>query len=186
MIKFGSLSTKIIALGLAFSLTALAADSNIDARSSEITATFKQEGVAVEVPFLQFNGQITYDAKNPATAAAAIDVVTGSLDIGDEDYNAEVRRKEWFDSAAYPTATFRSTAIKVGTTGKFDATGKLTIKGKALIITVPITVQTTGTGNVFDGSFAFSRSAFSIGDPIWKDAVDDKVTVRFHLVSANK
>jgi hypothetical protein len=27
-----------------------------------------------------------------------------------------------------------------------------------------------------------SRKAFGIGDPIWEDAIDDKVTVKFHLV----
>jgi polyisoprenoid-binding protein YceI len=183
MLKIKSISAKVITIGLALTLTALAADTNLEARTSKVTATFKQEGVAVEVPFLKFSGRISYDAKNPAAASAAIDVQTASLDIGDEAYNEEVRRKEWFDSAKYPLATFRSTAIKAGTAGKLNATGNLTVKGKVLSITVPITVKPTATGNVFDGSFVFSRSAFGIGDPIWNDVVDDKVIIRFQLVS---
>ncbi|MGD9841288.1 MAG: YceI family protein [Steroidobacteraceae bacterium] len=186
MLKFGSFGAKIMAIGLAFTLTALAADSNVDASKSKITATFKQEGVAVKVPFLKFSGHIAYDPKNAAAATAAIDVVTGSLDLGDEGYNAEVRGKEWFDSDTYPTATFRSTAIKAGAAGKFDATGKLTIKGKVLTITVPITVQPSAVGNIFDGSFVFSRSAFGVGNPSWKEIIDDKVTIHFHLVSTSK
>lgn len=169
-----------------FALTALAADSGIDAAKSTIIATFKQEGVPVDAPFKTFSGRIVYDPANVATASASIDVDTTSLDIGDDAYNAEVRKKAWFDSASFPKATFRSSAIKAGATGRFDATGTLTVKGKAQTITVPITVQNVAGGTAFDGSFALSRKAYNIGDPAWNDVLEDSVKVRFHLVSANR
>jgi polyisoprenoid-binding protein YceI len=168
-----------------FALTALAADNNIDAAKSTLIATFKQEGVAVDAPFKTFSGRIVYDPANVAAASAALDVDTGSLDIGDEAYSAEVRKKVWFDSAAFPKATFRSTAIKAGAAGHFDATGTLTVKGKALTVTVPVSMQNGAGGTAFDGSFAISRKAFGIGDPTWNDVLDDNVKVRFHLVSSN-
>lgn len=173
----------ILAAVLFVSLSALAADTGIDATKSSIVATFKQENVPVDAPFKRFSGQISYDPANAAAATAALEVETGSLDIGDEAYNAEVRKKSWFDSASFPKATFRSTAIKAGAAGRFDATGTLNVKGKALTITVPITVQKAAGGTAFDGSFVLSRKAFGIGDPAWEDVLDDKVTVRFHLVS---
>lgn len=172
-------------LTASFAITALAADSNIDAAKSTVIATFKQEGVPVDSPFKTFSGRIVYDPANVATASAALDVDTASLDIGDEAYNAEVRKKAWFDSAAFPKATFRSTAIKAGAAGHFDATGTLTVKGKALTITVPVTAQNVAGGTAFDGSFAISRKAYGIGDPVWDDVLDDSVKVRFHLVSSN-
>jgi polyisoprenoid-binding protein YceI len=109
-------------------------------------------------------------------------VETASLDIGDPAYNAEVARRSWFDSATHPKGVFRSTTIKPVAANRFDATGTLTIKGKAQTITVPVTVTTTPAGSVFDGTFTISRKAFGIGDPIWEDALDDKVVVKFHLV----
>ena len=171
---------------LAIAVAALAADSNVDVQKSKITATFKQEGVPVEAPFQKFTGRIVYDPKNVSAATAMLDVDTGSFDIGDEAYNAEVRKQEWFDSNTFPKASFRSTAIKPGAPGKFDAVGTLSVKGKTQSITVPINVQAITGGSAFDGSFVISRKTFGIGSAAWDDVLDDKVTVRFHLVSTGQ
>ena len=151
------------------------------ASKSTVTATFKQEGVAVESAFTSFKGTIDFDPKNVAGSSALVDIDMASLDLGDPVYNAELRKKSWFDSAAHPRAVFKSTGIKAVSAARFDATGTLTVKGKAIAITVPVAVSTAAAGPVFDGSFVISRKAFGIGDPIWEDAIDDKVTVKFHL-----
>jgi polyisoprenoid-binding protein YceI len=161
----------------------MAADLNVGpATKSTVIATFKQEGVAVDTPFTRFTGKISYDAKNVAAATAVVEVETASLDFGDPAYNAEVAKKAWFDSASYPKGVFKSTAIKVVSATRFDATGTLTLKGKVQAITVPVTVATTAAGTAFDGSFTISRKGFGIGDPIWEGAIEDKVVVKFHLV----
>jgi polyisoprenoid-binding protein YceI len=171
-----------LALGAASGLL-MAAPLNVSPSSkSTVTATFRQEGVSVESPFTSFKGTIDYDARNVVAATATIDVEVASLDLGDATYNAELRKKSWFDSATYPRAVFRSTSIKAVSATRFNATGTLTVKGRVLTITVPVTVGTAAAMPVFDGSFVMSRKAFGIGDPIWEDAVDDKVTVKFHLV----
>jgi polyisoprenoid-binding protein YceI len=148
------------------------------ASKSTLTATFKQEGASIENPFLKWSGQIDYDAKNVAAAKASIDVEMASYDIGDPMYAGELAKKLWFDTATHPKGTFRSTAIKPVSATRFDATGTLTLKGKSQTITVPVTVN----GNTFDGSFTISRKAFGIGDPVWDGAIDDKITIKFHLV----
>jgi polyisoprenoid-binding protein YceI len=109
-----------------------------------------------------------------------------SLDLGDAGTSAEVRKKTWFDSAAFPTASFRSTAIKPGAAGHFDATGTLTIKGRALTVTLPIAVQSAAGQSTFTGSYVLSRKSFGIGDPQWDDVLDDKVTVRFTIVTVSR
>jgi len=176
-------------LFLASALTvaaALAAVNNLDSAKSTITATFTQAGVPVESPFKTFTGRIVYDPANVAASSAELEVVTGSLDIGDEAYNEEVRNKQWFDVATYPKATFKSTAIKTTGQGRFDATGILTVKGKAHTITVPITAKTSKDGLSFDGKFTLSRKAFGLGDPLWEEVLEDKVGVQFRLVSSGK
>ena len=148
------------------------------ANKSTLTATFKQEGVAVENPFTRWSGRIEYDAKNVAAATAQIDVEMASYDIGDPLYSAELANKAWFDTKAHPRGTFRSSTIKPVSATRFDATGTLTLKGKSQTVTVPVTVK----GNAFDGSFVISRKAFGIGDPVWDGTIDDKITIKFHLV----
>jgi polyisoprenoid-binding protein YceI len=66
--------------------------------------------------------------------------------------------------------------------GHFEATGTLTLKGKTLSISVPVTVGRVGSAQSFDGSLVISRKYFAIGEPDWSDVVDDKVNVKFHLV----
>src|SRR5580692_4381700 len=162
-----------IALTLAFVASA-AGDPTIDAAKISIIATFRQENVPVDAPLKKFNGRIDYNAAQPNAAKAALEVDTGSLDLGSSDYNSEVRKKEWLDSGTYPKASFISTSVKPGAPGHFAATGTLTLKGKTQTLTVPVTVAAAGTAMVFDGAFEISRAYFGIGDKEWNDVVDDK------------
>ncbi|HKC17896.1 MAG TPA: YceI family protein [Steroidobacteraceae bacterium] len=171
----------LLPAGLAIAALALAADNAIDAGHSTIVATFRQMNVPLDAAFGRFSGTIVYEATHPAAASAAVEVEVGSLDLGDESYNAEVRKAAWFDSAHFPQSSFRSSAIKPGGADHFEATGTLSIKGKSQTITVPIAVQHTAHATAFDGSFELSRKDFGVGDPDWDGVLDDKVRVHFHL-----
>src|ERR1700722_19139153 len=89
----------------------------------------------IDAPLKKFNGRIDYNATQPNAAKAALEVDTGSLDMGSKDYDAEVRKKEWLDSTTYPQARLISTSVKPGAAGHFDATGTLTMKGKTQTMT---------------------------------------------------
>jgi polyisoprenoid-binding protein YceI len=142
--------------------------------------------VPVDASFRTFSGRIVYDTAHATNASATLTVATGSLDIGDGAYNAEVRKKSWFDSVTSAKSVFVSKTIKSSGTGRFDATGTLTLKGRALSITVPVTASATAAGKAFDGAFIISRKAFGIGDPVWDSVLDHRVTVRFHLTSSGR
>src|SRR6202167_6820342 len=107
-----------IPLAIPFVATA-AGDPAVDAGKSNIIATFKEENVPVDAPLKKFNGRIDYNAAQPNAAKAALEVDTGSLDMGSADYNAEVQKKEWLDSGTYPKASFISTPVKPGAAGHF-------------------------------------------------------------------
>ena len=171
-----------VALGIAS--LALAADNGVDPAKSTVDVTFRQENVPVDAPFKSFSGHIDYDAAKPAAAKATLEIEPASLDLGSDDYTAEIRKKAWFDTASFPKATFTSTSIKPGAAGHFDATGTLTLKGKPQTITVPVSVDSQDGTTAFDGSFDIQRSAFGIGDAQWNDVIDDKVRIKFHLVQA--
>ena len=175
--RYWPLLAAFVALGVT------AADGNLDVTRSKLIATFRQEGVPVDAPFRVFSGTISYDPARPAAASAALDVDTASFDLGDESYSAEVRKPAWFDSTAFPRATFRSTAVKANGATQFNATGVLTLKGRVTTVTVPVTVQQVGKDTVYSGTLTISRAAYAIGDPAWKDVLDDKVAVSFSLVT---
>jgi polyisoprenoid-binding protein YceI len=152
---------------------------------STVSAVFKQMNVPVEAKFKKYAITIDYNAATPDAAKATVEVETASLDVGEAEMNKEVAKKEWFNSAQFPKATFVSSAIKGAGAGKLTVTGKLTIKGKSSDISFPLTVKTEGGKQVFDGALPIKRLAYNIGEGEWKDTsmVADEVTIKFHVIA---
>ena len=167
-------------------LGAAAADAPVNAAKSKVSATFTQMKVAVDAPFKRFSGTVDFDAAKPAQARAHLEIDTASFDLGDEDYNSEVRKPAWFDSAKFAKATFDASGLKPLGGQKYEASGTLNLKGKTQALTVPVSVKNEGGADVFDGTVTISRAYFNIGDAEWKDTVADPVSVKFHIVVTPK
>ncbi len=164
----------------------IAAVLKLDPAKSAVTITFKQLGVPVEAKFKKFNAQIDFDAAKPETSKANVDIDMNSFDLGDPDMNKEVAKKEWFNTAQFPKASFVSSALKPGAAGKLDVSGKLSIKGKTADVSFPLTVKKEGGNQVFEGALPIKRLAFNIGEGEWKDTgtVADEVVIKFRIVAA--
>lgn len=177
-IRFGFLPL-LAAASLVSATTALP----VNAGKSQITATFTQMNVPVDGSFKSFKGSVSYDPANPAASSAELSIGTASFDLGDEEYNAEVRKKEWFDSSAFPTATFKSTGIRALGPDRFEATGTLSLKGKVQTVKAPVSVKTAGGLRSYAGELPISRAAFAMGDPSWNEVLEDRVLVKFVIVT---
>ncbi|WP_431479377.1 YceI family protein [Massilia eburnea] len=175
----------LLAALLAVAAAASAAILKADPAKSSVSAVFKQMNVPIESKFKKHNIVIDYNAAAPDTSKATVEIETASLDLGEAEMNAEVAKKDWFNSAQFPKATFVSSAIKSAGPGKLNVSGKLTIKGKAADVTFPITVKADGGKQVFDGALPIKRLAFNVGEGEWKDTgmVADEVTIKFHVVA---
>lgn len=174
-------------LGILFAAHIAFADAAaIDAGRSAVTATFTQIGVDVTAKFKSVNGVIEFDPANPAGGKAQIAVALASFDLGEPEYNKEVQKKEWFDSAQFPQATFVSSGIKVTAPGKLLVQGKLTIKGKALDVSMPVTFRQDAKTLTFEGTLPIKRLYFDIGEGEWKetDMLADEVIIKFKAVTA--
>lgn len=167
-------------------LAATAAPLKTDLAHSSVSAVFKQMEVPVESKFTRFNAQIDYDAAHPDKATARVDIDTASFDIGTPEYNKEIAKKEWFNSAQFPKASFVSTAIKPAGAGKLNVAGKLTIKGRTQDVNFPLSVKPEGGKQVFEGQLPIKRLAFNIGEGEWKDTgmVADEVVIKFRVTAA--
>ncbi len=170
-------------LGLA--LAASAMPLKTDPAKSSVAAVFKQMNVPVEAKFKKFSAQIDYDAAKPDAARASVTIDTASLDVGDPDMNKEVAKKEWFNAAQFPTATFVSSGIKAAGPGKLTVSGKLTIKGKASDVSFPLAVKSEAGKQVFEGALPIRRLAYQIGEGDWKDTsmVADEVIIKFRVTA---
>ena len=157
----------------------------VDAAKSRIGFVFKQMNVPVEGKFRKFDAQVNYNAAQPAASKVNISVDVTSFDVGDPKSNKEARTKTWFNVLQFPKATFVSTSIQSTAPGKLNIDGKLTIKGKTVDVTFPMTVTKDGNNFVFDGSLPIKRLAFNIGEGEWKDTstIADEVVIKFHVVT---
>ncbi len=163
--------------------TANAVPLKTDLAKSTVSATFKQMNVPVDAKFKKFTAQIDFDPAKPAESKANLEIDIPSFDLGDPEYNQEVLKKEWFNAAQFPKASFVSTGM-TGDASKLNVTGKLTIKGKTADVSFPVTVKKDGAATVFDGALPIKRLAYNIGEGEWKDTstVADEVVIKFHIV----
>ncbi len=162
--------------------------STVDLSKSSVTATFKQTGVSAEGVFRKFSISLEYDPAKITETKAQVNVDMSSYDIGDDLFNAEVRKKEWFNSSQFPQATFVSSAVKAIGPGKLDVSGKLTIKGKSLDVNFPVTYKQEGLNTVFEGLLPIKRLSFDIGQGEWKDTsvVENEVRIKFKTTLTSK
>jgi polyisoprenoid-binding protein YceI len=188
MFSLSTMRTGAVVAALAFSmaLPSIAAVLKTDASKSGVSAVFKQMNVPVEAKFRKFNAQIDFNSAKPEASTASIEIDIPSFDLGDPEYNKEVQKKEWFNGAQFPKATFVSSTMKPGANGSFNVAGKLTIKGKTADVSFPITMKKDGAHQVFEGALPIKRLAFNIGEGEWKDTsmVADEVVIKFRVVAA--
>ena len=173
-------------LALSFGSLMSPAIAQVDLTKSTVSATAKQLGVPIEGNFKKFTATIMFNPAQLAKASAKVEIDVASYDMGAPEYNKEVAGRDWFAAAQFPKASFVSTSIAAAAAGKYTVAGKLTLKGKTVDVTMPVTVKTDGASQVFDGALPIKRNAFNIGDGEWKDTsvVADEVVIKFHVVVA--
>ena len=172
-----ALLTAALPLAHAQRVTAVAADR------SAITFVSKQMNVPVDGKFGRFTAEILFDPSKPSDSKVSIEVDLNSIDTGSDEANDEVKGKSWFDVKSFPSAKFASTAVKALGGGRYEASGKLTIKGRTRETTAPFTFKPDAQGGMFEGGFMLKRLDFGIGSGVWSDTdtVSNEVQIKFRV-----
>jgi len=169
---------------LAYGMASAVEFNQVLTGESTVTFDYKQMGVALDGKFNKFSAQLAFDPSKLAKAQARIDIDVASIDTGSAEGNEEVVGKQWFNAKAIPAASFTSTGLKALGGNRYEASGKLSIKGRTLEVKAPVTFQSTGNKGMFDGAFTIKRLDYAIGEGAWSDVgtVADEIQIRFHLV----
>ncbi|WOB07996.1 YceI family protein [Piscinibacter gummiphilus] len=169
-----------VSVALATLALGAAAQQKLVPAQSEIAFTSKQMGVPVDGKFKKFDAQVAFDPKKPETAKIAFTVDLASVSFGSSETESEVAKPDWFNTKAFPQATFQSTTVKATGPGKYEVAGKLTIKGASQNIVVPVALAQAGGTTTATGGFVLKRLDFRIGDGDWKDTsmVANEVNVK--------
>ncbi|MFM7536236.1 MAG: YceI family protein [Acidimicrobiales bacterium] len=128
---------------------------NVDAAHSRVGFTVRHLMVSkVRGSFTTFSGAVTVGEDKLASSVVA-EVQMASIATGDDNRDNHLRTGDFFDVAAHPTMTFRSTGITADG-GDYVLAGELTIKG----ITKPVTFELEFEG-VSPDPWGGTRAGFS-------------------------
>ena len=164
----------------------------VDAKNSRITLIASQMRVAVPARFERFNATIKFNAADLQGSKAVIDIDVTSVSTPNRDIETEIKREPWFDVARYPLARFETDTLAHRGGERYDATGKLTLRGISRTITLPTMIRVVDDpdrpGSLLAraaGDVRISRTAFGIGQGQWLDTaiVADEVVVHFEIVA---
>ena len=134
--------------------------------------------------FTDFDATIVSAKPDFSDATFELTAKTASINTGVEKRNDHLKSPDFFDAAANPTLTFKSTGLKSSGKDKFDLTGELTLHG----VTKPVTLELVYRGTIenpmnkkkvagFRATGVVKRADFGIGPKFAPPMLSEEVTI---------
>ena len=109
----------------------------IDPQHSQVDFGIKHMGIStVHGRFAIKEGAVDLDPSNMTDSSVSATIDVSSVDTGEAQRDGHLRSPDFFDTAKFPTATFKSTRI-IKTGEGYDVTGDLSLHG----VTRPVTLH---------------------------------------------
>ncbi len=125
---------------------AQAADYDLDIKGAHAFIQFKIKHLGYSWllgRFNKFDGQFSYDEKNPDASKIEVNIDTTSIDSNHAERDKHLRSEDFLYVSKYPTAKFVSTSFKENGNGKAVLKGNLTLRG----VTKPVTIDLEQVGH---------------------------------------
>lgn len=137
--------------------------------------------------FAQGQGTLEFDGADPTRSSVEVTIPLSTLSTGVPALDDDFRSTDFFDTARFPTATFKSTKVEKGMAmDRLEVTGQLTLHGVTRPVTLEVTVVKIGTNPRsglatvgFDATATLKRSDFGLGRYV--PQVGDEI--QLHLTS---
>lgn len=141
------------------------------------------------------DGSLTADGGKLTGGAFTFDMNSiVNTDLTDAGYNAKfighMKSEDFFNTAKFPTSTFKITKVTPKGGNVYDITGNMTIKGITNAVTFPATVKMNGNTIEADGKATLDRTKYDIRygsksffENIGDKAIYDDFTVEMKLVA---
>jgi polyisoprenoid-binding protein YceI len=170
------LKTLLAASVLAFGLTAMspvvAADTyKFDALHTAVTMQYTHFGYShPTIKLTGASGSVTLDEADPSKSSVEVTFDLTHLKSGFDMFDGHLAAEGFFNTAAFPTATFKSTSVVVTGPKTAKVTGDLTVKGVTHPVTLDVTfnykaehpmLKRTAVG--FSATGTVLRSQFNLG-----------------------
>lgn len=119
--------------------------------------------------FTGASGGLTLDPANPSASAVSVTVPTASVSTTNTVLDNELKGADWFNAAAFPTISFKSTKVTPTGADTADITGDLTLHGVTKPVTLAAKFNASGANMMnqhvtvgFDATAHIKRSDFGV------------------------
>lgn len=156
----------------------------IDPQQSRLRFIGSYDGVAFDGEFKQFSAAMYFDPQQPQRGFFDVKIATASVTTYSDDWDETLPEQDWFSTASYPQANYRTQAITVNDNG-YSAEGVLTIKGISKPVRLDFQWQPTANDAVnFTAEATVNRQHFAIGAGMWEEdpTIGFEVNVRVELL----
>lgn len=147
--KFASFTLAIMTSALALASPSMAENYAFDIKGQHAFIDFRIKHLGYSWllgRFDKFNGNFSFDDKNPAASKVKVDIDVASLNSNHAERDKHLRGPDFLDVGKFPTATFESTEVKSSGDGKAQIIGQLTLHG----VTKPVTIDAERIGGGAD------------------------------------
>ncbi|MEP7245261.1 MAG: YceI family protein [Gammaproteobacteria bacterium] len=192
MFRRRTLATSL-AKALATSLALASASLHATAYTLEPDYTqgvFRWNHLGFSSPAAQFSqgeGTLQFDPTQPLMSSVTVTIPLASLNSGVPGLDDHFRSEDFFATARFPTATFKSTRVDAGAMkNQLKVTGNLSLHGITRPVTLAVTIVKVGANPRtslptvgFDATTTLKRSDFGLGKYV--PQVSDEI--QMHIVS---
>ena len=132
----------LLAIAAAFSTPVFAAPETFVIDNNHTFPSFSYSHFGYTIQTSRFNKTSGKVVMDKAARTGSVDVVIDmkSVDTGSALFNEHIQGEDFFDTAKYSTATFKSTSVKFDGDKPVAIEGNMTMKG----VTKPVTLKVTG------------------------------------------
>lgn len=166
---------------------AFAPNWTVNAENSSIQFAGMHDGNPYSGTFSNWDAAIQFDPDNPGSGEVRVTVSTTNVEASQKLYSDSLPSPEWFNTAAFPTASVEILNIKGAGDDSFTSTARLSLKDLTVDADFPFTLEIDGDTARMTGQAVFQRKALDLGqssDPN-ADWVAEDVTVNV-LVEATR
>jgi polyisoprenoid-binding protein YceI len=132
--------------------------------------------------FDKFEGDFRFDPADPTKSTVSVTIPIDSIDTGVAKLDAHLKSPDFFDTARYPTATFKSTRVEANGEHGLKVTGDLTLHGVTRPVVFDVVVNRIGPHPMggraaagFDATTTIKRSDFGISNYV--PNVSDEIAI---------
>jgi polyisoprenoid-binding protein YceI len=120
--------------------------------------------------FGKVEGTLEFDQADPTKSSVQVTIPLASVNSNVPKLDEHLQKDEFFDSAKYPNATFKSTKVEKGAgSDKLKVTGDLTLHGVTKPVTLDVTLVGAGVNPLskkvtvgFEATGTLKRSEFGV------------------------